>query len=124
MNSVSQKLLEKARKSLDIAKNINELGSPDFAVSRAYYAMFYIATAFLETENLSFSKHSGVISAFGKYFAKTGKVPKHYHRHLIEAEKLRTAGDYSLDIEITQEDAEDIINKAEEMLIFATQELL
>ncbi len=124
MNSVSQKLLEKARKSLDIAKNINELGSPDFAVSPAYYAMFYIATAFLETKNLSFSKHSGVISAFGKYFAKMGKVPKHYHRYLIEAEKLRTARDYSLDIEITQEDAEDIISKAEEMLIFATQELL
>ncbi|MEB3123853.1 MAG: HEPN domain-containing protein [Snowella sp.] len=124
MNSVPHKLLEKARKSLDIAKNINELGSPDFAVSRAYYVMFYIATAFLETENLSFSKHSGVISAFGKYFAKTGKVPKYYHRYLIEAEKLRTAGDYSLDIEITQEDAEDIISKAEEMLIFATQELL
>ena len=32
---------------------------PDFAASRVYYAMFYIAQAFLEGEGLAFSKHSG-----------------------------------------------------------------
>lgn len=44
-----------------MAKN----GLYDFAVSRAYYAMFYIAEAFLLGQDLSFSSHAGVISAFG-----------------------------------------------------------
>jgi uncharacterized protein (UPF0332 family) len=36
----------------------------DYATSRAYYTLFYIADAFLEGEELSFFKHSAVISAF------------------------------------------------------------
>ena len=86
MNSVSQKFLKKAQKSIEVARQINQLGNPEFAISRAYYAMFYIATAFLETQNLNFSKHSGVIAAFGQNFAKTGQVPQKYHRYLIETE--------------------------------------
>jgi uncharacterized protein (UPF0332 family) len=37
--------------------------------------MFYIAEAFLEGKGLSFSKHSAVIAAFGREFAKTQLVP-------------------------------------------------
>ena len=116
MNSVSQKLLEKARKSLDIAKNINELGSPDFAVSRAYYAMFYIAEAFLVGENLSFSKHSAVISKFGELFARTGKIDPKFHRYLIDAEQIRLKGDYDRSERLTAEDAKLLIERTEEFL--------
>jgi uncharacterized protein (UPF0332 family) len=56
---------------------------PDFAASRVYYAMFYIAQAFLEGEGLAFSKHSAVIAAFGQHFARTGKVPVEFHRFLL-----------------------------------------
>ena len=50
-------------------------GYPGYAASRAYHAMFYMAEAFLEGEELAFSKHSAVIAAFGQRFAQTGKVP-------------------------------------------------
>ncbi|WP_017295278.1 HEPN domain-containing protein [Geminocystis herdmanii] len=70
MNNTQHKFLEKARKSLEVAKQINENGYPEFAVSRAYYTMFYIASAFLEGDNLTYGKHSAIIGAFGKYFAK------------------------------------------------------
>ncbi len=109
MNNTQQKLLEKARKSLEVAKQINDNGYPEFAVSRAYYTMFYIASAFLESDNLTYGKHSAIIGAFGKYFAKTNKVPKIYHRWLIEAEKMRKGGDYNLDINISSEDVNNII---------------
>ena len=56
----------------------------DFAESRAYYAMFYIVEAFLEGEGMSFSKHSAVISAFGREFARTNRVPVEFHRFLID----------------------------------------
>ncbi|MBI4830274.1 MAG: HEPN domain-containing protein [Candidatus Lindowbacteria bacterium] len=52
-------LTEKARESLDAAKLLESQGYLDFAVSRAYYAMFYVAEAFLLGEGLTFSKHSG-----------------------------------------------------------------
>jgi uncharacterized protein (UPF0332 family) len=60
-----QGLLEKTARSLQAARLLNEEGLAEFAVSRAYYAMFYVAEAFLEGEGLSFSRHSAVIAAFG-----------------------------------------------------------
>lgn len=123
MNNTQQKFLTKATKSLEVAKQINDNNYPEFAVSRAYYTMFYIASAFLEGENLTYGKHSAIIAAFGKYFAKTNKVPKIYHRWLIEAEKMRKGGDYNLDINISYEDVNIIINQAEEMLNFANKNL-
>jgi uncharacterized protein (UPF0332 family) len=70
-----QELLEKARSSLAAAKWLLEGTYPDFAASRVYYAMFYIAQAFLEGEGLAFSKHSGVIAAFGRFRGSQGRGP-------------------------------------------------
>jgi uncharacterized protein (UPF0332 family)/predicted nucleotidyltransferase len=123
MTSEQQKLLEKAARSLSAAKNLNQDGYPEFSVSRAYYCMFYLAKAFLLKENLSFSKHSAVISAFGREFASKKRVPVEYHRHLIEAERIRLQGDYNTDIKITNNDANGLISQAETMLNFAQNNL-
>lgn len=74
MTAEQAALLQKAQKSLRAARLLADQGFYDFAVSRAYYAMFYIAEAFLLGEGLAFSKHSAVISAFGERFAKSGRV--------------------------------------------------
>jgi uncharacterized protein (UPF0332 family) len=58
MNPEQQRLLEKAERSLRAAVELNQKGFAEFAASRGYYAMFYIATAFLEGEGLAYSKHS------------------------------------------------------------------
>jgi predicted nucleotidyltransferase len=79
---------------------------------------------YYQKENISSRKHSGVISAFGQYFAKTEKVPQHYHRYLIEAEKLRKGADDNLDIDINHGEASQVIQQAEEMLSFAFNNLL
>ena len=123
MTKEQQQLLEKAKESLKASKILLDNQLSDFATARAYYTMFYIASAFLEQDNLSFSKHSGIISAFGQYLAKSERVPKIYHRYIIEAEKLRNTADYNLDINITKEEATQIIINAEEMLNFAINNL-
>ncbi len=51
--------------------------------------MFYIASAILEGENMTFSKHSAVISAFGRYFVQPQRFFVESHRWLIEAQELR-----------------------------------
>jgi uncharacterized protein (UPF0332 family) len=75
-------LLSKAYDSVRAAKLLSDAELYDFAVSRAYYAMFYMAEAFLLGVGLSFSRHAGVIAAFGERFAKTGIVPVEFHRYL------------------------------------------
>ena len=43
-------LLEKARQKLAASRSLLEHGFPEVSVSRAYYARFYIAEAFLDGE--------------------------------------------------------------------------
>ncbi|MBD2395633.1 HEPN domain-containing protein [Cyanobacterium aponinum FACHB-4101] len=117
---ISQKeLLLKAEQSLEAAKYLSEGKFYDFAVARAYYTMFYVASAFLAGENLAFSKHSAVISAFGKEFAKTEKLSRKFHEYLKEAQNLRHLGDYGNINVITMEEATLQITRAEEFLLMA-----
>jgi uncharacterized protein (UPF0332 family) len=75
MTEDQEELLLKAQQSLAASQSLLKNDYTDFAASRAYYAMFYAAEALLDSEGLSFSSHSGVISAFGREFAKTQRVP-------------------------------------------------
>lgn len=123
MTPEQQGLLEKAARSLQAARLLNEEGLAEFAVSRAYYAMFYIAEAFLEGEGLSFSRHSAVIAAFGQQFARTGRIPTELHRYLIAAEQSRIRADYNIEPNLTQADANQLIARAEQFLEFAQKNI-
>lgn len=71
-----QALLDKAQRSIEAAQSLIQQKFYDFAVSRAYYAIFYFAEALLDQEGLSFSSHAAVISAFGQLtlLQKSGQV--------------------------------------------------
>ena len=121
MTDEQRELLLKAQQSLEAAKLLLANNFPDYATSRAYYSMFYIAEAFLEGEGLSFSKHSAVIAAFGREFAKPQRVPVEFHRFLIEAQELRTTGDYGQLNAVTSDQAAEQIDHAEQFLALAIQ---
>ena len=106
-------LLEEARHSISAAVVLLDNGYPGYAASRAYYAMFYTAEAFLHSEGMSFSKHSAVIAAFGQHFASTGRVPLEFHRLLLKAQELRLEGDYDPRSDVTAEEAREQIHRAE-----------
>ncbi|MGK7954986.1 MAG: HEPN domain-containing protein [Crocosphaera sp.] len=119
MTPEQQRLLDKAARSLQASRQLNNRGFPEFAASRAYYTMFYVATAFLEGEGLSYSRHSAVIAAFGREFTRNQRLPVEYHRYLIDAERIRLRGDYDLEPNITEIEAEELISRADEILNFA-----
>jgi uncharacterized protein (UPF0332 family) len=121
MTDEQRELLLKAQQSLEAAKLLMTNHYPDYAASRAYYSMFYIAEAFLEGEGLSFSKHSAVIAAFGREFAKPQRVSSDFHRFLIEAQELRTTGDYGQLNAVTTDQATEQIDHAEQFLAIAIQ---
>ena len=101
-------LLKKAYDSLRGAKLLAGDGLHDFAASPAYYTMVYVAEALLLGEGLSFSKHTAVIAAFGRRFARTGVVPAEFHRYLIDGQDMRTVGDYSTGPGLMAQAAEQI----------------
>jgi uncharacterized protein (UPF0332 family) len=109
-------LLEKAWQSVEAAELLLRDNFIDFSASRAYYAMFYALEALLLDQDLSFSKHSAVISVFGKEFIKTGKFDKKYHQFILEAFDLRNAGDYGAMHSVPEEKAKELIQNARDMI--------
>ncbi len=116
-------LLDKAKESLEAAELLAKNEYFDFAVSRAYYCMFYIAEAFLLGEGSAFSKHSSVIASFGQLFAKPGRVPAHFHRYLIEAGDSRNVGDYDSGSSLSKGAVEIQLNRAKEFLKLANEKI-
>ncbi len=111
-------MLKKAQESLEAAKTLLERGFYGFALSRAYYTMFYCTEAILLTKGISVSKHSTLIALFGKEFIKTGEVPHKFFTHLRTAFNLRQTADYSFVVGITEEEARENIRRAKEFLEF------
>jgi uncharacterized protein (UPF0332 family) len=116
-------LLTRARESLAAARNLRRDGFSDFAASRAFYAMFYVAEALLAYSGQSYSSHSAVIAAFGREYAKSGKVDQKFHRWLISAQNFRNVGDYGVEAHVSMEQAgltcewaEEFIQVAERLL--------
>lgn len=111
-----QELMTKAKRSLKAARSLFEEEDYDFAVSRAYYAMFYMAEAVLLTKGLTFSKHKGVIAGFWQHFVKPGIFDMSLHKALNDAFKMRNLGDYGYELEISEERAQEILQSAREFL--------
>ncbi len=87
-------LLVKATRSLRSARNLLEDGDLDFAISRAYYAMFYAAEAALLSRDVRRSKYGAVIAAFGATFVATGLIDRRHHSALHAAFLDRSESDY------------------------------
>jgi len=116
MKADVQELMDKAVRSLKTAENILKDGEVDFAGSRAYYAMFYVAEALLLQRDLSFSSHSAVTSNFGKEFARTGTLSPKFHNYLIKAQDRRNIGDYAIGTHLTEEEVREMLTWAKEFI--------
>ena len=123
MKEETRQLLAKAERSIIAAQHLEELGDIEFAISRAYYAMFYTAEALLNEMGLSFSKHGGVHGAFGEHFVKTGLFDAQYHRWFIIAFNRRIVSDYGIDVVFTPEEAQEVIWQAKQFFKTAKSHL-
>jgi uncharacterized protein (UPF0332 family) len=116
----------KAKESLIASKLLADHQLYDFAGSRAYYTMFYIAEAFLWQQGFSFSSHGAVIAKFGQEIAKKGIVPLEFHRYLIDAQDKRTQADYNIDTEVklSQDEVQRLIEQGKIFIQWAETILL
>jgi uncharacterized protein (UPF0332 family) len=119
-----QQYIKRSEDAIDTVKILIDHNKYSDAVSKAYYAMFYAASALLRTKNLDVSKHSGVISQFGLHFVKTGIIEKHHHKRFIKAFNDRDVADYRVMKEVIEqvaiqklEDAKKFIESIKTFLI-------
>ena len=123
MNANQRALLTKARRSVAAGRRLAAEGDLDFAVSRAYFAMFYTAQAFLLRRERRFSKHSAVIAAFGQEFAKDDEALREFHHGLVEAQDARNVGDYQIDVILSRDDIQVHLDRADRFIQIADQML-
>jgi uncharacterized protein (UPF0332 family) len=104
--------LERAEQAVNAAQKLLLDGYCDFAASRAYYAVFYAASALLLQEGLEFRKHSGVIATIHQRFIKTGRMEKEFGKNINWLFELRSIGDYGVTAHVPAADAEQAISTA------------
>jgi len=109
--------LQRARTSIQAAKDMIAKEYYDIAASRAYYAAFYAASALLLKENVNTSKHSGVIALIHQLFVKAGKLDKEQGKNLNWLFELRGIGDYGVSEHVSSGEAHIAIKVAAEFLV-------
>ncbi|MBI3399658.1 MAG: HEPN domain-containing protein [Deltaproteobacteria bacterium] len=109
-------LLARSDRYVKSAKILIEDEDYESAVSRAYYAMFYVVEALLLTKEMSFSSHKAVISAFGEQFVKTGILKKDFSKVLTRAFEKRQIGDYEFTFTVTEKEAVELLIEAENFI--------
>ena len=116
--------LNRAREDLASARDSLARGYLRTSVNRAYYAVFHAASAALFWLDIERAKHSGVESAFGQYFVKTGLMEREYGRIYSNARDWREDQDYSITAgALTQPIVTQIIADAERFVARVEQYL-
>ena len=124
MTAAQTERLKKSRESLNASQYLAAGGYADFAIARAYYAMFYAAQAMLLEKGLVYSKHGSLLAAVGQHLVRPGMIPAQLHRNLINAYNARLIGDYKTGTQFTAQDAAARIAEAEEFLTVAEEKLI
>jgi uncharacterized protein (UPF0332 family) len=105
--------MKAANDDLEAAVSNLKLGYLRIAVSRAYYAMFYAASALLASKGETRSKHGAVIAAFGLHFIKSGLIEPEYGRLLSRGFEQRQDSDYDLTNFADEPVVEELIQNAQ-----------
>ena len=106
-----------AQKTLsEVEKYLIEAELWNNAVNRIYYDCFYAVTALLHNYNYDTKSHSGVQSAFGLYFIKTGVFSKESGKFFTKLFEIRQDADYEDYVDFEEQDVLPLIPQARELI--------
>ena len=105
--------LEKSKEDLRWARALLAQGGYRQSISRAYYAVFALASAALLTQKITRKKHSGVESAFHQFLIKPKLIEQEYAAIYKDAFKARLDADYADATEFTEIKARQVLGDAE-----------
>ncbi len=102
-----------AHEMIEVAKSNLGNGYYSSACNRAYYAVFYAASALLYSKGKSYGKHSAVIAAYRQYFIKTGEFAKKWSDVYEYVMSSRHSSDYELSDQPEKGQVEDVVAQAQ-----------
>ncbi|MBW1949837.1 MAG: HEPN domain-containing protein [Deltaproteobacteria bacterium] len=115
---------EKARESLESARDEYRSGRLSFAMNRIYYACFYALTGVFQDRNKTFKKHKGLRSALHRDLVKGGIIDAQWGKFFDEVFESRQRGDYmpiavfeSAQVEESLEEARQFLNEMEKLIV-------
>ena len=108
--------MENADEMLDVAGENLRNDHYNSACNRAYYGIFYAASALLYSKGKSYGKHSAVLAAFRQYFIKTGEFDKKWSDDYKVIMESRHTADYELYDTLEKEDVVVMVAKAQEFV--------
>jgi len=109
--------IKEVENKLEAAKSLFENEFYKDSVSRSYYSMYHAARALLLTKNIAPKTHKGLIAKFGLEFVKKDIIEKYYSKALAKGKDIREIADYEVIAEISEEEAESVIDDAEKFLV-------
>ena len=113
--SRQERRLVRSRQELAAARLLASGGFPAQAISRAYFAAFFAAEEALLALGETRSKHSGVVSAFGRLLIRQGGFEEATGRLLRSLFDRRNQADYA-PVEVPVEEADSAIYDAERFM--------
>jgi uncharacterized protein (UPF0332 family) len=108
--------MSNAQEMLDVAEELLRNDHSNSACNRAYYGIFYAASALLFSKGKTYGKHSAVLAAFRQYFIKTGEFDKKFSDDYEFIMDSRHTADYDLFDTVDREDTVAVLEKAQEFI--------
>lgn len=105
-----------AKEKLKVAKLLARSGNYRDAISRAYYAIYYAAKAFLLYHGQDPYSHKGVSILFHKFCATHKKPDSSFAKMLSVLQEARLDADYKEKVYLTKTDAQEAVGAAQSFL--------
>ena len=115
LDDVLKLSLEKSEHCIKAAKILQGNEFFEDAVSRAYYGIFWAVETVHILNGQHIKTHKEAIGRFNRDYVHTEIFPKSFGEKLKKASKSRERCDYSTNLNTSAEDAEQILNFAEEL---------
>ena len=113
---LSKYRFETAKSDLKVAKLLYENGEYRTSVNRSYYSVFHALRSVLALDGFDSGKHSGIISYFNAKYVKAGVFDKEISKIISTAYRLREKSDYQDFYIVSAEEADEQIQKAEQLI--------
>jgi uncharacterized protein (UPF0332 family) len=112
MRPRAQQLIEGAERAISSAELELEAGDSEAAAERACVAMLRLAKAALDVDDMTPGSTQAVCVAYGRQFARSGRLYSAYHRWLLDAADLRKAAAGDLTGPIDRDAAVTVVERS------------
>lgn len=119
----SFKALDRAADALESARHNLNGKFYTATANRAYYACYYCIISLLYTKGIYSKTHQGARSKFSELFIKPATFPIRLAASIATLYDFRQEADYDLDADITEQEAEFLIEKANELYVLTSSYL-